>query len=172
MATLQTAINDVVGRETDDGQGLRYYSNWSLTSTPGASAPNALTIPVKAEANPMKFLGDPDLHFPGLYFQIRGMFPETVVRGQHYECVFRVRAFFIDKLSTGQYQDEQARIHAVALTENVLKADNLGLDWPDSVVWDGCDYENDLVEYLHLCLPEYFVGATRFEVRASGLTFS
>jgi hypothetical protein len=171
VATLQSAVNDVVGRVTDENQGLRYYSNYSLTATPGASAPNALTIPVKAEANPLTFLDDPDAHFPGLYFQIRGMFPSTIVRGKHYECTFRVRCYFIDKLVTGQYQEEQARIHAVALTENVMGADRLGLDWIDSIVWDGCDYDNDIADMINFYLPDYFCGATHFTINASGLVF-
>lgn len=170
MANLQDAVNQVIGTPTGT-VGLRYYSNWSTTSAPGVGAPNQLTIARKVEANPIFMLDDPDTNFPGVYYQILGMFPSTIVRGTHYECSFRIKVYYIGALANAQRPREQGRVQAIAITENVMASTKLGLDWVDSVQWAGCDYEDDSIQYLQTFLPNYYVGATRFEIRASGLTF-
>lgn len=166
MASLSTAINQILGTPTQTS-GARYYSNWSTTSTPGVSAPNALTLDRKVEAEPPLFIDDPTDHYPGVYFETLGAFPSAQLRGQHYDVIFNVRVYYVAKATTNTRPKETAREMAIKLTENILGSDKLGLSFVSSVEWGGLDEDNQVSKYLPLLFQEFYASATRIIVKAN-----
>jgi len=138
--------------------------------TAGDTAVHDLTINRRVEAPPDEFLDDADAHYPGVFFQTVGNFPEVVTRGKHGECTFTVRIYYVGENQNNTRPRETGRLRAIQIMENIEATDRLELEWADSVEWLGL-LDDPFTQRLHLWLPRFYAGCTVHRVTARGLTF-
>ena len=169
MASLYDVINDIIGDGTDT-TGFFYSVNHSNTATAGAGATHDLTIRTKLEGTPLNHIDDEDLQLPAVFFDTVGAFPSAYGSGAHYETVFSVRVYYLDKATVGEVPKQSARKSIAKLTDNIMASNKLGLSWIDCVDWRGFDDDNDVTRFLGIVLQDYIAASTRFEIRA-GVTF-
>lgn len=166
MADLDVASNGIIGTPTSTS-GVRFYSNYSLTSTPGATAPEPITIAKKVESPPPVFSDDPDNDFPGLFIERLGWPTGVALGGNHYEVSFTFNVHIVVKATANTRPKEEAQTAICKIVVNLMESDKLGLDYIDMLDFQGIEGGTGLAAALSVIHPAYAMGTASFRVVAN-----
>lgn len=166
MADLDVCSNSIIGTPTSE-YGVRYFSNYSLTSAPGALCPEPLTIKKKVEAPPPVFTDDPTNDFPGLFIERKGWPTGLRLAGNHYEVSFTFNVHIVVKATATTRPKEEAQSAICKIVVNLMESDKLGLDYIDMLDFQGIEGGTDLASALSVIHPAYAMGTASFRVVAN-----
>lgn len=167
MGELYTAVNEIIG-DASSAKGLLYYTNWSTGATPGTGAPHALTLNRKIEGIPPVFEPDPETYFPGVYVERSQSWPSVSSRdGKQYVCNFDIAVHYIADTPVGRTSKDVALEMAVKLTENIMGADKLGIDYISGVYFAGIESNVALSSIISRMHTEWAVATARFMVQGA-----
>ncbi len=164
MSELYTAVNEIIG-DASKATGILYYTNWSTGATPGAGAIHAITLNRKIEGIPPVFEPDPSTYFPGVYVERSQSWPSVSGKnGKQYICNFDVAIHYIADTPVGRTSKDVALEMAVKITENIMGADKLGLDYVSGVIFSGIESNAALSSMISRMHTEWAVATIRLTI--------